>query len=106
MSERPLNPITTYGVRYCHPDSTQYTTGDQLYYLLENGWSVTLIRERIVYVGARRFSVYVFDIENCDEITTVRVVRNPYMMRFVHHLQKDLQQDQPETEREIATVVV
>jgi hypothetical protein len=106
MSERPLNPIATYGVRYCHPDSTQYATGDQLYYLLENGWTVTLIRERVRYTGARRFSVYAFDIENGDEFTTVRVVFTPYMMRLVHHLQKHLQQTEPETERETALAVV
>ena len=88
MSSNLPNPVHIYGIRYCDPRFIHYATGDQLFFMLEDGWAIARVDNEIWGSGGRRRFVYQFSLMRGYASTSVGVIRTPYIARFVRRLRR------------------
>jgi len=73
---------------YCHPQETAYASGDQLYYLINDGWTIIHANQELYLRNGRRVRVFVFALYRDRDVIEVSVVSTPVVMRFAQRYLK------------------
>lgn len=71
------------------PNSESYAGGDQLVTSLFEGWEVQPIvyLEQKWYEGLRHIKVYHMTLKRGEQVMTMPVIYNPYVMRLINQLE-------------------
>ena len=71
-----------YDTRYCAAQDTAFASGDQLLYLLDDGWHIIHINQEIHLVRGRRVRVFIFALYRNRAVIEVSVVATPFVVRY------------------------
>jgi len=71
-----------YKTRYCQARDTEFASGDQLFYLLDDGWHVININQEIYLLSKRRVRVFVFALYRDRDVIEVSVIATPVITRY------------------------
>jgi len=73
-------------MRHCEVSHADYISGDQLCYLLEQGWTIETVQQELYLYSGRQVSVYVFGIMLGKQLTHVNLVSNPFISKMAHRI--------------------
>lgn len=75
--------------RYWSSRSETYTGVDSLLTALDEGWAITgpIVREDVLFMGARRSMVYTFTLERDGQRESMPVITNPILTRLIRRYQ-------------------
>lgn len=71
--------------RHWCPHSEQFTGADSLITALRAGWALCrqVYREEYLQKGCRRTTIYFFELKKDEQVITMPVIGNPFVVRFV-----------------------